>query len=603
LIPAVEHSAELARIMALPRRRLDQYDGAELSRYLTPFYATPQGMAVWGQKDGAGKPYPVPLKPVQAIALWEAIHVGGGFYAIPVGGGKTLICWLLPTVCQARRPLLILPAKLKTSGKTDADFRELSKFYVQPRPPIQIRTYSQLACHQHQTNIEDYAPDLIILDEAHKARREIAAVTKRLERYVKANPTCRVFVLTGTIMRHSLKDIAHLLEWSLKSGSPLPVTNADLHEWAAALDDSSNPNARRMRPGAILRLVEQADPAALVDVEDGEETVLARLALADRMNSTPGVIVTDDTSCDQPLTIDFEVCPEDPVLDAAFHKLCTYWELPDGQPVMPEDQPVSGGLALYRHNMTLSFGYFDKWEPAAPREWLVRRKAWSSFVREEIQNSARSAYPLDTPKQVALAYPDNPIYLEWKEIEPSFKPNSVPQLISATPIHHACNWIARQTEPTLIWVKNRPVGQWLAGMTGIKYYAAEGCAVDVRGKPNRNESVMNANTRQHAIVSIDSLQEGFNLQAWRKNFIIGMPQSGLIVEQLLGRTHRAGQERPVHATILVGSGAMLRAVAKCQAEAGQVRQKMRQTHKILRAEIDRSALAGWYDRTSLRWNG
>lgn len=594
MIPAVQDSAELQRILHLPRRRLEAYDGAALSAYLTPYFLTP-----YGHQTGAK------LRPLQAVALWEAMNIGGGFFAIPVGGGKTLLSWLLPSAMQARRPLLIIPAKHKK--KAESDFREIARSWVQPRPPLQIRSYSELSHLGHVNDLGcdcdkacncevGYRPDLIILDEARKAKSHLAAVVKRMSRYMRKHPTTRVVVMDGTILRKSLKNFNHLLAWSLKEGAPIPLTKADLEEWCCAIDMNDRPNARTLRPGALLRLVDQCDEGEVDDLDEHDEITIVQVAYSSRLRATPGVIITDDTECDQPITIDFEVCPEDPVLDAVFDQFRTLYVLPDGH-------PMTDGLEVHRHGTTLSAGYYDRWEPPPPAEWLELRKAWATFVRDNMRSSQSTGRPLDTPGAVALAYADHPVYRQWKDIEPTFVPNTVTQWLSATPLQTAVAWLARQPEPSIIWVQGRPVGRALAAMTGVEYYGAQGCVVKPDGKPDRARYIKEADPRRSLIASIESISDGQNMQAWRRNLIVGMPKSAATVEQLLGRTHRAGQTRPVFCTVLVGSGDNLRAVAKAQDEAAHVLKTLRQTQKILRAELDRSALVGWHERAarSLRW--
>ena len=52
------------------------------------------------------------LRPRQAIALYEALQMGGMFGALSVGAGKTLVSFLLPSILEAMRPVLLLPAGL-----------------------------------------------------------------------------------------------------------------------------------------------------------------------------------------------------------------------------------------------------------------------------------------------------------------------------------------------------------------------------------------------------------------------------------------------------------------------------------------------------------
>src|SRR5262245_41067284 len=93
----VEDSAELRRILALPRRRWE--DQAPLYYEKVSAYLRSPG----GQQM---------LRAIQAATLVEMSDNKGLLAPISVGGGKTLISLLAFLVLESRRPLLLLPAKL-----------------------------------------------------------------------------------------------------------------------------------------------------------------------------------------------------------------------------------------------------------------------------------------------------------------------------------------------------------------------------------------------------------------------------------------------------------------------------------------------------------
>src|SRR5262245_46563659 len=94
----VQRTACLRRVLELPRRSWSDSGAKDLAERLTALLKTSGGTMT--------------LRPVQAIALYEAYRCHGAFLPIRVGGGKTLISLLLPHVLEASRPLLLLPAKL-----------------------------------------------------------------------------------------------------------------------------------------------------------------------------------------------------------------------------------------------------------------------------------------------------------------------------------------------------------------------------------------------------------------------------------------------------------------------------------------------------------
>src|SRR3972149_9238811 len=107
----VKDSAELRRIIALPRREWskDEPGFAELLADMQQWLRMPSGTMV--------------LRPVQAKALAELHDYGGLFGPMQVGRGKALCSFLASIVLEAKRPLLIPPAKLR-----DKTIREIGSY-------------------------------------------------------------------------------------------------------------------------------------------------------------------------------------------------------------------------------------------------------------------------------------------------------------------------------------------------------------------------------------------------------------------------------------------------------------------------------------------
>ena len=88
-MPSVQDSAELRRILAIPRRVYSDADADRLVDLLTNALKTPHGT--------------MRLMRHQAIALAEIAQYGGVFLPLPVGAGKTLISFLAPVVYASMR--------------------------------------------------------------------------------------------------------------------------------------------------------------------------------------------------------------------------------------------------------------------------------------------------------------------------------------------------------------------------------------------------------------------------------------------------------------------------------------------------------------------
>lgn len=167
---SVHHTPELARVVALPRRR---GDGTPYVEPLTALLATPEGLA-------AG----VRLRPSQALALHDIGVYGGAFCPLGVGEGKTLITLLAPYVLDAKRPLLLLPANL--IEKTERDWRRLAVHWRIPNN-IRLFSYEMLGRVQSAAELDVYQPDLIVADEVHKLKNRRAAVTRRVSRWMQGH--------------------------------------------------------------------------------------------------------------------------------------------------------------------------------------------------------------------------------------------------------------------------------------------------------------------------------------------------------------------------------------------------------------------------------
>lgn len=599
-IKPVRDTAELRRVLALPRRPFDLNspegrDEAEAAAdEFTDLLVTPAG-----RRAGAR------LKAWQAFVLREWCEMGelgpyGTFFLGPVGIGKTLIAILAFLVSDARRPVLGIPASLRQ--KTYDDLARYAQHWQMPSPPPRVVTYKELTAESNVYLLDAIRPDVLVLDECDALKNHGASMVKRLGRHVDAaaddydegkGDGLRVLAESGTPGRLSIKDYSHLLTWCLKDLAPVPVGPdgpKQTDTWAAAIDEKPS---RSARPGVgALRLF--WDPTAK-EIREGvweespgkresrfkanaQQTLVdrARAAFRDRLCATPGVIVVDEESCAQPLTIELALAPEDETLDQHYAVFKTQWVTPDGR-------PLSDALSIDRADGELGTGLVLHWDPKPAdvpggEEWLLARTVFCNFVRDRIERTARSAHPLDTEAAVANAHPEEPCVVEWRRIKPTFVPNSVPMWLSSSVVEWAARWALKA--PGLIWCKNQAFAERLSLATGLTVYGAKGESSDGR-------YVDKAPGDRSAIVTFDANMRGRNLQQFHRNLFVNPPQSARYIEQAIGRTHRYGQEKPVRVTWLVTSGRVLAAFDKAWAEAEFVRQTTGVVQKLLRAKVVR----------------
>lgn len=500
-------SPELHRVRNLPRRTWTDEHLEDLATKLTALLKTPEGT--------------MRLRPKQALALHDAGICNGLVGSLRVGGGKTLISMLAPRVMHPapERPLLILPAALVE--KTEADRHNLSKHWKIARN-LYIRSFEFLGRIAAEKFFEEFDPDLIIIDEAHRAKNKRAGVTRRLIRHMHRRPNTRVIILSGTVVKKSLKDAAHLIRWALKDNAPIPREDGELEEWADALDEGVNV-LRRVDPGPLVTL-------AGID-RTGDPLVDARRAFRQRLSETPGFVETtgDQVACS--LNISVVRYPEHPVTNQHFETLRAKWETPDGW-------MESEAVAIWRHARELSLGFHYVWDPRPPKAWLDARRAWAKFVRDTLSRSRT----LDTELQVVNAVKSgalrSPEFYTWSEIRPSFTPVQRALWHDDSALEKCQEWM--EEHDGIVWCEHTFFAEELSRRSGVPYFGAQ-------GRTAAGESIVDFASSEKAgkvpiIASIAANATGRNLQAWNKNLVTTGITQAADWEQLLGRTHRDGQK-------------------------------------------------------------
>lgn len=489
------------------------------------------------------------LREIQAVALLEASEVGGLFGHIRVGAGKTHISYLLPTVLHARRPLLLVPAAL--IEKTKSDFSEIAQHWVNTAP-IQIYSYSKLGLENYKGLLEAFQPDLIIADEAHKLRHlRKSAVARRVARYFADHPRTQFACLSGTLTEGSVKDYAHLLQWSLKGHAPIPLDDESVSAWADILDANAE---------------EGADQAAIVPSLGAWNSLSeARQAFQGRLASAPGVIISSDSWNDQPLTIRTIQLPVPKGCLEHLDTLRTLWRAPDGWDL------ADARFEVWAVARQLGRGFCLVRDPRPPEDWFLARRAWCGFCRKLIEYSNFDS-EFEIAKACSQGHLPSDEYWRWQQIKDTYKPNSVPLWFDDSIVRWCAAW-GRET-PGLIWVEHVAFGEALSKLTGWRYYREKG--LDARGADIRN-----ADPTQTAIVSVDSIKEGQNLQAFNRNLFVATSNSATETEQIIGRTHRDGQTKPVHVDMLQIVDEDFNCLANAIRKAEYIRESTSQEQKLL----------------------
>lgn len=537
----VRHSKELDRIIKLPRRIWTPEASAELAGQMTEVLRTPTGKQS--------------LRPIQAIALLEIGLYGGMLGPMRPGAGKTLVMFLAPYILDAKRPVCLMPAKLRAEK-----YKQLQELSLDWRVAywLSILSYEALSRVSKENYLEDIKCDMLLADEAHKLKNPKAACTKRVKEYRKAHAEMPYVPVSGTFMKRSVHDFAPQSDWALGAQSPVPREWPIVEEWANCIDE---------KPRTLTR----TEPGALVIFSGGDDELNAvREGIGRRIVETPGVVASFDTLVDCSLVISKIRLEPDTATYEAFAKLRKDWETPD-------EWPLVGGLDVYRHARELALGFYYRWIPRAPRPWIEARRDWARFVRDDLAHNRSRRY---SELQVALACSrgelDDRAYLAWKNIKKSFVPNTETVWISEVPLRRCIEWAAEG--PGIIWTEHTSFANRLSEVSGIPYCGAGG--VDKNGR------TIESYAGETVIASLRSSGEGRDLQAWDRGLITSPMSSGDAWEQLLARWHRDGQKADeVSADVFSACAEHEQAFAQAQADAICIAKETLQDQRLCYSDV------------------
>ncbi len=486
------------------------------------------------------------LLPAQAVCLRESTNLRGGVGALRVGAGKTLVSFLIAALLVSERPLLVVPASV--IKQTRAEYRQYARHWK--IPPLEIVTYSFLGHPNNREWLLKFKPTLLVLDEAQNIKSLDARVTKRVGHFKKAHPEVPLITLTGSLTDRSVQRYRHYMTWALGGGAPVPRDPFEAQSWAMCLDEKLPDEDLRVAPGPLLTLAPSGQSSGPNDLRD--ELERARNAYRDRLTSTPGVVSTLE---DIP-AVGLRIWVKELELPATVKVML---DAVRDDNVLPGGEEFVLALDEWRHERSLGVGLYYKWDPPAPREWMLRRKEWFAFVRQVLTHSRTK----DSIAHVAEAIDagtleDGGLLRRWREIEPTFVPNSVPVWVDDTAVTYANSWL-EQTKG-LVWVGHAAFGRRLSELSGVPFFSRNAATeAGMHISEWRGES---------AILSYQC-RTGLNLQdRWSRNLAIVPPPTGEWAEQFIGRTHRKGQdEDEVTVEFLLSSRGTYFTLAQCVRDA------------------------------------
>lgn len=542
---------ELLRVVNLPRRKFDvsNYPDASI------LYAKGPCGRPECRYCAAGAPK---LKPLQNAILIECAQNSGGFAAAGVGSGKTIPSFLLHDALNATITVLLVPANLRE--KTFSDLPAIQAHFKIPdvyraedwdenpgRPGVYVLGYSEISQKGNSDLLEKIKPDLIVADEVQNLKHRDSARTRRFMRFMRKHP-CKFVAMTGSPISRSLMDFAHLLELALGKGSPLPVDYPTLAAMADAIDNEGKEGATGV--GALILMMDEGESA--------------RDAFQRRFWETPGIIVSEEASCNLPIEIrEFTIAPPQEITNA-LEDLERSWAW-DG-----EEYDKAIDIARLQRQITQGYFYRALWPNGIPdREYLDKRNAWHRAVRARLTHQNRVGQ--DSPALLeALAESGvwTPVeWVDWLTVRDRPEPERIPIEVNRWLVDLVQRWLQNIGEPGIIWVTSPVVGQWLQE-AGIPYY---GEGQDEELNALAADCLDNGKPIMPIACSIQAHGTGKNLQAWSHNLVLYPPSQGQIWEQLIGRTHRPGQKaEKVTVDIVLGSVAALKAMATAWDDAAMI---------------------------------
>lgn len=622
----VQDGPELVRIANLPRRPIPDPASPEVEE-LTDFLV--QHLTIPGVELYPGRP-----KPVQSLALKEAFEARGLAAMIKVGGGKTLISGLLPTVLQVESALLLTKGDMARDAEVElAKMRRCWKML--PPGKFRVMNYETLAAPANsqllgddgktvvrKSLIERIRPQLLILDEAHCAGDTGTTTSKTINAFLEKNPETIVCCMSGTFFKTSIKDGQRLMQWALKDNCPLPCDFEEREVWANYLDAkrSAGPRAGEGALTVFLGDAEAAFRAAEEDVED--QRSIMRRALARWMLETPGIIGTQDPPPDTGLVIE-AIYPEEqsPEVDEAFRLLrgdgteeAPGWQLPDGE-------WVADGIRAAAHGITEGYGYWNIFDPEPPDDYRFHGSHWNRWCSKAIRYNRKGIFSEAKMKDAVKRNIVNDKWTKaeasligapqmaghsrlklWEDAQKAYKdtynlrePPTVGRWLSDEAIVVARRWA--EEHGGLIWVNSIPLGERLSQELGVPYYGQK--ALDARKR-----HITKHPPGTPAVASFKACGTGKNIQKiWSKNLWLCAPD-----EQALGRTHRPGQTAAVVQNwVYLGCCEHLKAFFNARATKAKFQEDMTLSPQKLRyGQVEmpsQSEMESWAegDRTS-RWS-
>lgn len=576
------------------------------------------------------------LNPVQSWLLREAWMCDGVVGFCGVGSGKS-IAFLLASLLfdDIRLAVLAIEPKQRRHYRSQylrarEHFRVPSIVFDDGQPgytvrgtaPLHLLSYSVLSQMRNSDLLDSKDPDVLLLDEAHRACGS-SAINRRVKRYcadrikrrheaqLRGEPVprraIRLLDASGTMEAKSVEDTQMLCAYSLGTGSPLPLDPEEARRFSQVMDPQRDPDRTSHTARALQRSFAGYEfDENTVSIADGPEKAI-REGFRKRRLWTPGIVSASASSINASIYITEREAPKmPPAVHEALVKVRTENLRPDNELLVERVEQVAcaRNVACGFYNYWAFPNHKCKCEAIGPRcescrlidDWYAKRKAYNKELRSMLM---QGALQLDTPelcRQAAERFYQDPPYKgklplwdslhfpAWRDIEDMVKHEKREAWIEPGGdflANDAAAWAS--DNKGVVWLQSTAFGHRLSKLTGLPFY---------NGGPKAEERMAAEKGDRSIIVSIkahgagtDGLQYIFNKQLIVETPASNAKHSGY--EQLLGRLHREGQRKD---EVFVEGYFHVRELkdafrqALMQAEWNVEMQKNRQ--KLLMADID-----------------
>jgi hypothetical protein len=385
---------------------------------------TPGGEVTLPPVDGMGHPCITTLNAVQSWLLFEAERYGGAVGFCGVGSGKSIAFLLLALLFPFIRlaVLLIEPKQRRHYRSQYVRLREHFKVpsvvfddstghTVPGTPPVHLISYSVLSQTKNSDLLDVRNPDLLMLDEGHRACGD-SAINRRVKRFglkkirdreaklEKNEPVLpRALYLipaSGTLESKSIVDTQMLCAYSLGTGSPLPLDPNEAKRWSGVIDPSYMPD----RTSATAKKLQRAfgggeyDPGSIANLMmPGPERAI-REGFRQRRLYTPGIISASASTINAAIYLTERKPPKMPVsVYEALMQVRT-------QGLRPDKELLTEKLEQIDCARNVACGFYTYWAfPKHPctcsgvlrcdqclliDEWYAKRKAYNKQLRSKL---------------------------------------------------------------------------------------------------------------------------------------------------------------------------------------------------------------------------